>query len=315
MKQQKIIDKIEDKINKILRCVDDTEIFLPVYVPRMINKKILVLSGGGIKGISYIGALKALEDLHILEYFEIFAGTSAGALVLFVYMLGYTSDELYSFIKKFDFSKLKNIDVSLFINSYGLNSGDALIEILRKFVERKKISFDITFKELYEKTGKTLIVTVVNVQMRKVEYLSHLTHPTMKVIHSIRMTIQIPFVFTPVEFNGNLYIDGGCIDNFPLEQFSEHENEMLGICAIENLTNMNSNETIDKYAINVINSLINGITEMSIKKYKKNVIKIIIDNISAIDFDLSTEKKCQMYENGYKSVCRFFENYIKNPTT
>ena len=88
---------------------------------------------------------------------------------------------------------------------------------------------------------------------------------------------------------------------------------MLGICAIENLTDINSNETIDKYAINVINSLINRITEMSIKKYKKNVIKIIIDNISAIDFDLSTEKKCQMYENGYKSVCQFFENYIKNP--
>jgi len=121
MKSSQIVKKIENKMNEIFKQYSETELFISIYVRRKINKRILVLSGGGIKGISYIGALKALDDLCILKNFEIFAGTSAGALVLFLHILGYTSDELYTFIKKFDFAKLKNIDVSLFINSYGLN--------------------------------------------------------------------------------------------------------------------------------------------------------------------------------------------------
>jgi hypothetical protein len=56
------------------------------------------------------------------------------------------------------------------------------------------------------------------------------------------------------------------------------------------------------YALNVIYSLINGITETSVKKYEKNVIKIILNDIVPIDFDLSLERKKQMFNIGYTAV-------------
>lgn len=304
-----ILDVINTKINEIIsptNKIDD--IFIPTYVPKKYNKKILVLSGGGIRGISFIGSLYALHEIGILQCITTYAGTSVGALILFLIVLGYTPAELFEFIKVFDLNKLKSVSVSLFLDSFGLDSGDKIIKTLSKFATSKGFSKDVNFIELFEKTKKTFIITAVNVSKQTVEYFSHTTHPTMSVIHAVRMSISIPFIFTPTQYNGCMYIDGGCIDNFPLKQFHNKKDELIGIYVSDVNPVISDNKTFDEYAMNVIYSVINGITETSVKGYEDCTICISINDTNSIDFDITHDKKIQLFNIGRKNVHDYMNN-------
>jgi NTE family protein len=306
-----ILESIDSKIHGILNDIEnDQDFFLPTYIPQKFSKKILVLSGGGIRGISFIGALHALHELNILQNMQTFAGTSVGSLILFLYIIGYKPIDLLEFIKAFDLNKLKSISVSLFLESYGLDSGDKIVKTLVKFLDTQNIKHDITFIELFNKTNKTFIVTSVNVSEQKAEYFSHRTHPTMSVVQAIRMSISIPFVFTPVQFNNCLYVDGGCIDNFPLKQFSGNVDELIGVYIVNNNEDKKNIRSFDEYAMNVINSMINGITNASIENYEKYIIGIDIGSISSINFDITSEMKTFMYDAGYKAVHKYINKKL-----
>ena len=305
-----IMLSIDKKMNNILNNdADENDIFIPIYVPTKMKKKILVLSGGGIKGISFIGAMHALYELNILQNMHTFAGTSVGSMILFLYIIGYNPNELFNFIKIVDLNKLKAISIALFLESYGLDSGDKIVKTLTKFMEMRNIKSDITFMELFSKTSKTFIVTAVNINDQKIEYFSHQTSPNMSVLQAVRMSISIPFVFTPVQYNECLYVDGGCIDNFPIKYFYGREDELLGIHIINKIEERKKIQTFDEYALNVINSMINGITNTSIKNYEKYVIGIDLESVNTIDFDITTEKKIQMYNSGYNTIHSYMSKY------
>ena len=59
----------------------------------------LSLSGGGIKGFSHIGAIKALEEANIK--FDYISGTSSGSIVAALYACSYTTEEIYNIFKKY----------------------------------------------------------------------------------------------------------------------------------------------------------------------------------------------------------------------
>ena len=65
----------------------------------------LVLSGGALKTITILGAVKYLEELNILKDFKQFIGTSAGAIISFFIIIGYSIDE----IKNIFFTEISNI--------------------------------------------------------------------------------------------------------------------------------------------------------------------------------------------------------------
>lgn len=312
MVTNQVIDAvITQKIKKLTGDTDVADIDIPIYVSCNSVKKILVLSGGGIRGISFIGALSALYDSNILQSMHTFAGTSVGSLILFLYVIGYKPCELMDFVRALDIGKLKTINVPLFLDAYGLDSGDKIMKTMEKFMLSKNLKRDITFTELFRKTNKTFIVTSVNISEQKAEYFSHTTHPNMPVALAVRMSISIPFIFTPVKYNNCLYVDGGCIDNFPLKQFDEYLDELIGIYIINKIDPTNSAITLDGYVWDVINSTINGITSTSVNSYKKYIVGIDIGNISSINFDITPEIKSFMYNAGYRTL----RDYVSHNTT
>ena len=58
----------------------------------------LCLSGGGIKGVAHIGAIKALEEKGIK--FDYVSGTSSGSIIATLYACGFTTDEMYKIFTK-----------------------------------------------------------------------------------------------------------------------------------------------------------------------------------------------------------------------
>lgn len=75
----------------------------------MLKASHLIMSGGGVKGIAYVGALKLAEQLGF-RWFNI-AGVSAGALVGSIVSAGYTADELKKLLHGFEFEKVKDREV------------------------------------------------------------------------------------------------------------------------------------------------------------------------------------------------------------
>lgn len=302
-----ILEKISSTTKQI---IDEhkqiCDVFIPIYNPDLMTKKILVLSGGGIKGISFIGALQSLSELNILQNIQTYAGTSVGALILLLIIIGYTPNDLYELIKVLNLNKLKNVSVSLFLESFGLDSGDRLIKTLVKLLNAKNIKHDITLNELYAQTHKTFIITSVNVNEQKVKYLSHTTYPNLPVIQAVRMSISIPFVFTPVLFEKCLYVDGGCIDNFPISQFMDNKNDLIGIHVNDDYSIKQEIKTLYDYAINVIYSVLNGITATQIKTYEKYIISINVQNVDSVNFDVSLESKKYLYDIGYSTTRKYF---------
>ena len=106
------------------------------------NKKIiknLVLSGGSIKGISHIGAVKKLIESKYLEIdkLECIVGVSVGSILGMFIILGFTIDEIWDFVYKLDISKLFKPDPLLFLDKYGVENGATIYNMIEEILEKK----------------------------------------------------------------------------------------------------------------------------------------------------------------------------------
>lgn len=265
-----------------------------------ITKKIknLVLAGGGVKGIAHLGALQYLYINHLLDDIENYLGVSVGGLILFFIVLGYTPKELFEYIKKKEIKT--NISIKNFFIKYGCNNYNEINKMIKEVMDIKNIGYDITFEELNIITNKTLILPTVNINTSLIVYLSHLTVPKMKILDGLRMTTSIPLYFEPVLYEGSYYIDGGVLNNFPIDYFKDNT---LGICFKVSEQNKKINN-IKEY----IQQIIGVITDTN-SSNNENVIVIKIDNvIMPISFKIDIKIRRKLYKCGYKSAKLFINS-------
>lgn len=135
----------------------------------------LSLAGGGIKGASHIGALKAFEEENIK--FEYISGTSSGSIVATLYASGYTADEIYTIFKKYinkihyiDFINVKKFFINLFTGKGividGLNSGENINNLINEVCNKKNV-FNIKDIKM------PLIIPAVNIVTEKLYVFSN----------------------------------------------------------------------------------------------------------------------------------------------
>ena len=264
------------------------------------NYKKIVLSGGGVKGICHVGALYALDELNILDKIDTFAGTSIGSLVILLYVIGYSPGQIYNFIVSFDFSKMKNISI-FNIQFFGFDNCSKMEYVIIRLIQQKGFDPYITLKELYEITKKKIIFTTVCVNTKELCYLSHDTYPELPILISVRMSMSIPFIFTPIKYKNYLYIDGGCFNNYPINLFID-SNDVLGILLVDNKDIVENIDNFETYILNVLWCIFNGKNHVISQLYNNNTIKIVIDSISTIDYSISADKKDELFLKGYNSV-------------
>ncbi|XP_021360664.1 uncharacterized protein LOC110455070 isoform X1 [Mizuhopecten yessoensis] len=194
----------------------------------------IVFEGGGSKGMAYCGAVRVLENIGLFPQIKRFAGTSAGAITAALLSAGYNSHDIETFMKN-DLSKNFMLDGSFlwrwftclprFILGYGLSPATQINEWLGDKLRNKTGSADVTFEQLYDRTGKELCVVVTNVNNMSEEYCHPKTTPDMPVRLAVLMSMSIPGMFQVVKYNhnarasSNMYIDGGILCNFPIHCF------------------------------------------------------------------------------------------------
>lgn len=277
------------------------------------NDKIdtLVLSGGGIKGIAYIGVFKKLREMDI-KIKEICC-VSVGAIMGLLYMLEYSDNELIEEIKTRNFDNLKDIKIGNFINRYGIDTGKNIVRWLEELLERKGYDKDVTFLDLYKKLSIKYRVLATNLNRYESTIFDYTTNPMMKITRAVRMSISIPFVFTVQRYMGDIHIDGAIVNNYPIELYKDRLDNVLGMNVITmaekgNCKNVNQLiEDISGYIYNVMTCFLIFKSKTLLEEYKKRTLSVCIEDImSAMNFDIDNEMKEKLVNCGYKSACEFF---------
>lgn len=289
---------IEDELNNM--CINN-------------KKTILVLCGGGMKGIYILGGLKYLEEQNLLTNIQTYTGTSFGGILAFYLNIGYTVDELYKFAKLFDFTKSTdiNFDINYIFNNYSINTYDNLDVILNKSISLKNIDPNITLLELYKKTKKKLILCTVCIDTKESEYISYETYPDLNIKTAIKMTMSVPILFPPIKYNNKLYVDGGLLNNFPIDIFTENLENVIGINLHTDFLYVKDYDNIINYILKIMSIMfIPCIKKYDEEKYKNIVYNIKLDNnTKTFDFEITSDKKKEMYLEGYNLLKN---EYLKN---
>lgn len=174
----------------------------------MKQKVALVLSGGGARGIAHIGVIEELEQ-HGYEITSI-AGTSMGSVVGGIYALGRMED-----FKKWLFTLDKRKVFSLVdftINSQGLIKGDKVFRQMKNFIP------DSDIRDL--RIPYAAVAT--DILSRK-----EVIFTEGSLYNAIRASVAIPTVLTPVETENQVLVDGGVLNNLPIDHVSRIEGDIV----------------------------------------------------------------------------------------
>jgi NTE family protein len=192
----------------------------------------VVLSGGGAKGMAHIGILKALEEAGITPDF--ITGTSMGSIMGGLYSIGYTADELKQIASTADWdqllsNKLKLDEVAYEEKDYygryitDLNISGSKFELPKGLIEGQKLSMTLS----------TLTRNVMDINDFKdfpipfaciaadIENGKKVVLNKGSLARSIRASMAIPTVFTPVIIDNHMLVDGGLVHNFPVDECIE----------------------------------------------------------------------------------------------
>jgi len=276
----------------------------------------IVLSGGSIKILSTLGALQYCYDQQLLTHeIETYIGTSAGAIICYLLVIGYTPIEILCYYVSHNLFKNKNyLDVASMFNGEGAISFSDIHEHLEKLTI-DKIGKLLTFKDIKSMFGKDLIMTTYNYTKRQVEYLSAETTPDIPCLSGVRMSSSLPFIFNMYKYEDSYYIDGGLADNFPVEYIRERQADdkhALGF-HIDIFKDIDGQPPQGPMAVIQLMYTLLSIPLRELERHKMTetghveVINIHNDT-NVLNFNMTSKEKLDLFSEGYQIAQNHFNS-------
>ena len=282
----------------------------------------LVLSGGGAKGLAHIGVLKTLDSLNIkVDYI---AGTSMGAVVGGLYASGYSAKQLDSI-----FSKL---DVNALLQDYTPRESKSFYEKRNDEIYALTLPFS-NFK-LGLPSGLSKGLYNFNLISRLTKHVSHIREfnqlpiPFLCIATDLETGNQVvlekgilaeaiiasgalPTLYNPIEINGRLLIDGGVVNNYPVEELTSRGiTVIIGVDVQEGLKNRTQLNDVT-----AVLSQINNFSMIEKMEEKKRLTTIYINpevkGYSVVSFEKGTEiiQKGNDKANEYSNQIKAFAHH------
>jgi NTE family protein len=235
----------------------------------------LVLSGGGTRGFAHLGMIAALFDKGIKP--DVISGTSVGSIVGAFIASGKSPEEVMKIFKKGWFFKYTKLHIPV----DGLLKLDGLKEVIQKNIPAKNIEdLEIPF-----------FIAVSNLNKGIVEYKN-----SGLLGETVLASSSIPILFSPVKLNDHLYVDGGVMDNIPIEPIKNDCEQII----VSNISPLNPKEKF-KNLIQITSRTF----YMSVNANLNEVNKygtVFIEPKGIDNFDiLSLSHAEELYELGYQS--------------
>lgn len=272
----------------------------------------LVLSGGGAKGLAHIGVLKVIDSLNIkIDYI---AGTSMGAIVGGLYASGYNANQLDSIFS--------NIDVDALLQDYTPREAKSFYEKRNDEIYALTLPFNKFKLGLPSGLSKGLynfnLISLLTQHVSNVRDFNQLPIPFLciatdaetgeKMVLDKGILAQcmvasgaLPTLYSPVEINGRLLIDGGVIDNYPIEELlAKGVDIVIGVDVQDGLKTRNELKGVTSLLAQINN--FSMIEKMEGKQKATNIyIKPDIKGYSVVDF----EKGNEIIEKGKEKALEF----------
>lgn len=276
-----------------------------------------IFGGGAVRGVSFVGTLKALEELGI--YSNTLAGSSVGAIFAGLLAVGYTADELKDIFMHVNFELFKDIHFG-FGKDFALSKGGIFLDWLRELIEKKHYGENfnkdgnppVTFADL----EKNLIVITTDLKNFKYKEFSKFETPDTEIAYAIRISSTMPGLMKPVEFDEGLLVDGDLQKSWPAWRLSKN------LCPDEGrileLRLEGDYEGKGQNAINFMNTIYSCVTAIATdfivetygKRDKFDYITINTGSVVVMDLSLAKEKREELIEIGYEQTMDYFRNFL-----
>jgi len=289
----------------------------------------LVLSGGGAKGFAHIGVLKVIEEAGVkIDYI---GGTSMGAVVGGLYASGYNATQIDSIFHKVNFDELLNDYIPRSAKSFYEKRNDETYAITLPFSNFKVGIPQALSKGLYNFN----LLSRLTRHVRQVNDFNQLPTPFLCIGTNIETGQQVvlnkgnlaqamlasaafPTLFTPIEIDGQLLIDGGVANNFPVDEVKNLGADLIiGVDVQDGLWDKAQLKNATKILVQITN--LHSIEQMK-NKIKGTDIYITPDikNFGVLSFDRGRE----IIQRGEEAAFAAYEkikiltddnNYFKKP--
>ena len=226
-----------------------------------------------------------------------------GGLVLAFYLIGYKPTDMVKKLSNSNLTSIFDIELRNAFNRSSILKGKGIEKFIKKFMKYKKCK-DITFLELYKKTGIHFTVTGSELLKYNCVNFNHDTEPNMKVLTALRITSAIPFVFPPIRYKDGLYTDGCLFDMFN----QNYKQDSLLYVTLESSEIDTSNGTpVHIFASLVLGGVVNYLDNVMRQNCNNSLILQINRKISNVDFNIDNDTIVTLFNQGYKSTLSFFD--------
>ena len=280
----------------------------------------LVLSGGGAKGLTHIGIIRALEENNIpIDYIT---GTSMGAIVGSLYAMGYSPDDMEALLKSEDFKRWysgeveeeymyyfkKNLPTPEFLN-IRLSFRDSL-KIKPQFLPSSvvdPVQMNLVFIDLYARATAACggdfdkLFIPFRCVASDVYNKKQLVMKRGDLGDAVRASMSFPFMFKPIEIDSVLAYDGGIYNNFPTDVMRDdfHPDIIIGSVVATNPTKPKENDLMSQ-----IENMVMQKTDYSIPDSEGIVMTFKYDDVNLMDFQRINE----LHDIGYNRTMSMMDS-------
>ena len=271
-----------------------------------------LFGGGAIRGMAYIGTIRALEELGI-EY-DIIGGSSVGAIIAALIASGYKSYELENLFMKVNFDLFKDIHLGIG-KAFAISKGEIFLDWLNELLLNKSENVrgkHITFKDV----DKQLVIITTNLTKFCTQEFSKAETPDFEVAQAIKISSSMPGLMAPYEYEGSFLVDGDLQKASPMWRLSENlKKSESRILEFRLEGDFNKDE---KNPISFINTIYSCVTDVATdfvnEIYGQNdrfdCIRINTGDIFFADFNLNKDNRRKLIDIGYKQTIEYFKNVL-----
>ena len=278
----------------------------------------IIISAGSIKGSAIVGALNTFLNYYSLKRIKYLTGCSVGSFLCFLLNIEYTIEEINEILFYLNFNKFQDLKLKNLLEKCGFDEGIKFSNLFKALLINKKFDSNITFKELFIITNKVLTITTANITKGIIEYHNCFNNPNLSIILSLRMSINIPILFSPILYNENYYVDGALLEPFPYYYikntkkigfwvFEKYEFDFFKETEVVFINNINNSVN---YMYDLLKIIYTNYIKTKYKKIPKNVIYINLDlkNQNVESFNLDINEKLKLFNIGKKKCKKFIKN-------
>jgi predicted acylesterase/phospholipase RssA len=269
--------------------------------------RVIVLGPGGAKGLKMLGFLSPLEDAGLLDYVDTYCGVSVGAIISLLIVCGYQIREIVGEAAKLDmFKDFNSIDIKSIIDNVGLMSNEPIKRQISQLVIDKFGNIP-TLYSLYMRTGKAFICVSLNATDEECVIMGPFTHPDISCVDATMFSMNIPFIFYQIIYNGKTYVDGILANPYPIDYFDNGETNILGIYLKNDVSQPTS---LSAYLQKIVHSLTNMMRTNIIQAASTccKHVRLKTKNVDVMGYGVSIQDKALMLVEGFNEGKDFLDH-------